>query len=56
MKNMSEAIKQTDKIVNEALDKIDELPEEEFKEAKQILDILKENLAMWEDMDELKMD
>ena len=35
-----------------ALEKIDELGEEEFKDAKAIIELLKENLSNWKDDEE----
>ena len=34
-----------------ALDKIDEISEEDFRDAKSIIELLKENLALWRDED-----
>ena len=34
-----------------ALDKIDEISEEDFRDAKSIIELLKENLALWKDED-----
>ena len=32
-----------------ALDKIDEIPEEDFRDTKSIIELLKENLTLWKD-------
>ena len=37
-----------------ALEKIDELGEEEFKEAKSIIELLKENVSTWKEDEEAK--
>jgi len=37
-----------------ALEKIDELGEEEFKEAKAIIELLKENVSTWKEDEEAK--
>lgn len=39
----------TEKILSDALEKIDDLPDDDFKEAKNIIDVLKENLQIWKD-------
>lgn len=38
-----------DTALQAALEKIDDLGEEDFKEAKQIIDLLKENLQTWKE-------
>ena len=45
--NEREAMKMTEKVLGDAMDKIDELPEDEFKDAKNIIDVLKDNLDMY---------
>ena len=47
MKNHKAACDLADKALQEALDKIDELGEEEFRDAKSIIELLKENLSLW---------
>ena len=47
MENQVEAIKQVEKILSDAYEKIDDLPEDDFKEAKNLIDLLKENLYIW---------
>ena len=41
-----------DKALQEALDKIDELEEEDFRDAKSIIELLKENLTLWKEEEE----
>jgi len=49
MGQQEDAIKMTEKILSDALEKIDDLPDDDFKEAKNIIDVLKENLQIWKD-------
>ena len=49
MKNHSAACDLADKALQEALDKIDELEEEDFRDAKSIIELLKENLTLWKE-------
>ena len=35
--------------MQEALDKIDELEEDDFRDAKSIIELLKENLTLWKE-------
>ena len=44
MKNHKAACELADKALQEALDKIDELEEDDFRDAKSIIELLKENL------------
>ena len=46
-KNTKEAVALAGQALEDALDKIDELEEEEFREAKSIIELLKENLTLW---------
>merc|ERR1712151_1349533 len=41
-----------DKALQEALDKIDELEEDDFRDAKSIIELLKENLTLWKEEEE----
>ena len=43
-----------DSALTNALDRIDDLGEEDFKEAKQMIELLKENLAAWKEEQEEK--
>ena len=52
MKSPSEAIKIADESLTAALDKIDELEEDQFREAKSIIELLKENLTLWKEEEE----
>ena len=38
--------------VQNALDKIDELEEDDFRDAKSIIELLKENLTLWKEEEE----
>ena len=47
MKDQKRACELADSSLQAALDKIDELGEEEFRDAKSIIELLKENLSLW---------
>lgn len=49
MKNHKAACDLADKALQEALDKIDELEEDDFRDAKSIIELLKENLTLWKE-------
>lgn len=49
MKNHAEACTLADGALGEALDKIDELEEDDFRDAKSIIELLKENLTLWKE-------
>ena len=49
MKNHKIACELADKVLSESLDKIDELEEDDFRDAKSIIELLKENLTLWKD-------
>ena len=49
MKNHSAACELADKALQDALDKIDELEEDDFRDAKSIIELLKENLTLWKE-------
>ena len=49
MKNHKQACELADKALQEALDKIDELEEDDFRDAKSIIELLKENLTLWKE-------
>ena len=49
LKDSKKACEITDKALNLALEKIDDLGEEEFKDAKQIIELMKENLTVWKE-------
>ena len=52
MKNPKAAVDLADKALQEALDKIDELEEDDFRDAKSIIELLKENLTLWKEEEE----
>ena len=52
MKNPKEAVSLADKALQDALDKIDELEEDDFRDAKSIIELLKENLTLWKEEEE----
>ena len=52
MKNHAKACELADNALQEALDKIDELEEEDFRDAKSIIELLKENLTLWREEEE----
>merc|ERR1712238_412852 len=41
-----------DHALQQALDKIDELEEDDFRDAKSIIELLKENLTLWKEEEE----
>ena len=47
LKDHKSACDLADKSLQDALDKIDELEEDDFRDAKSIIDLLKENLTLW---------
>jgi 14-3-3 protein epsilon len=49
MKNHKAACELADRALQDALDKIDELEEDDFRDAKSIIELLKENLTLWKD-------
>ena len=52
MKNHKMACTLADSALQDALDKIDELEEEDFRDAKSIIELLKENLTLWKEEEE----
>ena len=52
MKNHKKACDLADSALQEALDKIDELEEDDFRDAKSIIELLKENLTLWKEEEE----
>jgi len=52
MKNHKAACELADQALQEALDKIDELQEDDFRDAKSIIELLKENLTLWKEEEE----
>jgi 14-3-3 protein epsilon len=51
MKDQKQACQLAEESLQLALDKIDEISEEDFRDAKSIIELLKENLALWKDED-----
>ncbi|TNV76541.1 hypothetical protein FGO68_gene3303 [Halteria grandinella] len=51
MKDQKQACVLAEESLQLALDKIDEISEEDFRDAKSIIELLKENLALWKDED-----
>lgn len=49
MKDHKQACKLADEALQSALEKIDELDEESFRDAKSIIELLKENLSLWKE-------
>ena len=47
MKNHKAACDLADSALQDALEKIDELEEDDFRDAKSIIELLKENLTLW---------
>ena len=52
MKNHGEACNIADSALQAALEKIDELEEDDFRDAKSIIELLKENLTLWREEDD----
>ena len=52
MKNHKAACDLADNALQQALDKIDELEEDDFRDAKSIIELLKENLTLWREEEE----
>ena len=51
MNDHKQAIDYGEKALTEALEKIDDVDEETFRDAKSIIELLKENLSLWKDED-----
>merc|ERR1712154_320303 len=49
MKDSTKAVDLADDALQQALEKIDELEEDEFRDAKSIIELLKENLTLWKE-------
>jgi len=52
MKDHKQACTLADEALQAALDKIDDLDEENFRDAKSIIELLKENLTLWKEEEE----
>ena len=51
LKDHAKACELADNALQAALDKIDELEEDDFRDAKSIIELLKENLTLWKEED-----
>jgi hypothetical protein len=52
MKDHKKACQLADESLQAALDKIDDLGEDDFRDAKSIIELLKENLTLWKEEEE----
>ena len=52
LKDHAKACELADSALQSALDKIDELEEDDFRDAKSIIELLKENLTLWKEEEE----
>jgi hypothetical protein len=52
MSNQKQAIELGENALSEALEKIDDVDEETFRDAKSIIELLKENLSLWKEEEE----
>ena len=52
LKDHAKACQLADDALQNALDKIDELEEDDFRDAKSIIELLKENLTLWKEEEE----
>ena len=52
LKDHAKACELADTALQSALDKIDELEEDDFRDAKSIIELLKENLNLWKEEEE----
>ena len=52
MNNKKQAVEVGEQALTEALEKIDDVDEETFRDAKSIIELLKENLSLWKEEDE----
>ena len=52
LKDHTKACELADSALQQALDKIDELEEDDFRDAKSIIELLKENLTLWKEEEE----
>ena len=52
MKNHKAACELADQALQDALEKIDDLQEDDFRDAKSIIELLKENLTLWKEEEE----
>ncbi len=52
MKDHKKAIALAEESLQAALDKTDDLGEDDFRDAKSIIELLKENITLWKEEDE----
>jgi len=52
MNNKKQAIELGEAALSDALEKIDDVDEETFRDAKSIIELLKENLSLWKEEEE----
>lgn len=52
MDNHSKACELGEKALSDALEKIDDVDEDTFRDAKSIIELLKENISLWKEEDE----
>jgi 14-3-3 protein epsilon len=52
MGNKNKAVELGEQALNDALEKIDDVDEDTFRDAKSIIDLLKENLTLWKEEDD----
>lgn len=52
MKDHRKACQLAEESLQAALDKIDDLGEEDFRDAKSIIELLKENITLWKEEEE----
>lgn len=52
MGDVKKACELGDKALQDALDKLDDCDEEMFRDAQSIIELLRENLALWKEEDE----
>jgi len=52
MKDHKQACILADEALQQALEKIDDLGEDDFRDAKSIIELLKENLTLWKEEEE----
>ena len=52
MENKKKSLELGEQALTEALDKIDDVDEETFRDAKSIIELLKENLSLWKEEDD----
>eukprot|EP00349_Pseudokeronopsis_sp_Brazil_P000885 CAMPEP_0202961412 /NCGR_PEP_ID=MMETSP1396-20130829/5463_1 /ASSEMBLY_ACC=CAM_ASM_000872 /TAXON_ID= /ORGANISM="Pseudokeronopsis sp., Strain Brazil" /LENGTH=53 /DNA_ID=CAMNT_0049681201 /DNA_START=535 /DNA_END=696 /DNA_ORIENTATION=- len=53
MKDAKKAIEIAEKALAEAVDELENLNEEEFKDAQSIVELLRENVSIWKEAEDL---